>query len=146
MALIEVDWKPSSSKLRGFSILGSLVFGGLGIWLWSRHAGAADAESALGMLLPIMLAGIGAWCLVGIAVPPVAKPVYVGLIAITLPIGLVVSTVILILIYYGIFLPIGIVMKLIGRDTMQRCYDPAAKTYWVPRGPGTDRDRCFRQY
>ena len=31
--------------------------------------------------------------------------------------------------------PIGIVMRLAGKNLLNRRYDPAAKSYWIPRDP-----------
>jgi hypothetical protein len=56
----------------------------------------------------------------------------------------IVSPVVLGLIYFGVFTPAALVMRLIGRDAMCRAYDPAAKSYWVRRDPPGPRDDSFR--
>jgi hypothetical protein len=55
----------------------------------------------------------------------------------------VVSPVILGLIFFGVFTPTGMVMRLIGRDAMCRRFDPAAKSYWVKRTPAGPADDSF---
>lgn len=56
----------------------------------------------------------------------------------------IVSPVVLGVIYFGVFTPTGLVMRLIGRDAMCRRFDPAAPSYWVRRDPAGPRDDSFR--
>jgi Saxitoxin biosynthesis operon protein SxtJ len=55
----------------------------------------------------------------------------------------VVSPVILGVIFFGVFTPTGMVMRLIGRDAMARKFDPAARSYWVKRDPAGPADDSF---
>ncbi|MCU0724689.1 MAG: SxtJ family membrane protein [Planctomycetes bacterium] len=137
--MIKVDWNPASKQLRVFAIA-CAVFGGLlGVWLQWRH-GASLATAGIAWTIG------GAACLLGLSYPPAIRPLYVVLSAIALPIGLVLSTIILFVLYYFILTPIGLVMRLAGRDPMKRKFDPAAKSYWIPREPVNDVRRYFRQY
>jgi hypothetical protein len=137
--MIKVDWNPPAKQLRVFAIA-CVVFGGLvGAWLLWRH-GASLSTAGIAW-------GIGgAACLVGLACPPAIRPLYVVLTAIALPIGLVLSTIILLVLYYFVLTPIGLVMRLVGRDPMSRKFDPTAESYWTPREPVKDVKRYFRQY
>lgn len=56
----------------------------------------------------------------------------------------IVSPIVLGVIYFGVFTPTGIVMRLCGRDAMCRRFDPAAPSYWVRRDPPGPRDDSFR--
>lgn len=47
----------------------------------------------------------------------------------------IVNPVILGIIFYGVFTPIAIGMRLFGRDALKLKLDPAARSYWVPRDP-----------
>ena len=49
--------------------------------------------------------------------------------------GRVVSPIVLGVIFFAVFTPVGIVMRLAGRDAMKRRWEPAAKSYWVKRDP-----------
>jgi hypothetical protein len=62
------------------------------------------------------------------------------------PIGWVVSHVMLALIYYGVMTPIGLVMRLLGRDPLKRKLDRSADTYWEPREPIANSKRYFQQF
>lgn len=56
----------------------------------------------------------------------------------------VVSPLTLGLIFYGVFTPIGWIMRRAGRDAMARAWDPAAKTYWINRAPPGPAESSFR--
>ena len=47
----------------------------------------------------------------------------------------IVSPIVLGVMFFGVFTPIGIVMRLAGRDAMRRRLDPPARTYWQDRDP-----------
>jgi hypothetical protein len=65
---------------------------------------------------------------------------------IALPIGWVVSHVLLALIYFVVFTLIGVTMRLTGHDPLQRKFDRAAKTYWQSRNKSENPDRYFKQF
>jgi hypothetical protein len=56
----------------------------------------------------------------------------------------IVSPVVLGLIYFGVFTPAALIMRVIGRDAMCRRFDPAARSYWVKRDPAGPSDDSFR--
>jgi hypothetical protein len=63
-----------------------------------------------------------------------------------LPLAWSVSTLLLVLVYYFVLTPIGLAMRLVGRDPMNRKFDREAASYWVKRDQGTESDRYFRQF
>ena len=56
----------------------------------------------------------------------------------------VVSPLALGLIYFAVFTPVGVVMRLAGRDALSRRFEPARPTYWVRREPPGPKDDSFR--
>jgi hypothetical protein len=56
----------------------------------------------------------------------------------------VVSPVTLGIMFYGVFTPVGALMRLVGRDAMARAWQPQAKSYWVKREPPGPREDSFR--
>jgi len=56
----------------------------------------------------------------------------------------VVSPVVLGVIFYGVFTPIGLVMRMAGRDSMKRKFKAAAPTYWIERDPPGPPAESFR--
>jgi hypothetical protein len=55
----------------------------------------------------------------------------------------VVSPVVMGLIYFAVFTPTAIVMRLAGRDALDRSFDAAAPTYWKRRDPPGPADDSF---
>ena len=50
----------------------------------------------------------------------------------------IVNPILMALIYYGAVVPMGLVLKMAGKDLLRLKWDPAAKSYWIardPRGP-----------
>jgi cytolysin (calcineurin-like family phosphatase) len=45
--------------------------------------------------------------------------------------------------FFGVFTPMGWVMRRFGWDAMRRAWDPAAKTYWIKRDPAGPADDSF---
>ena len=137
MSVIEIKKDPSRRDLRVFGIL-LLVFTAIvgALFYWRSHAP--------GVARTVWIAG-AALVAVYFAVPPLRRLIYLGWIYVTFPIGFVVSHVILGLVYYGVFTPIGLIMRLIGHDPMHRKFDRAAQSYWVEHDPHRSVERYFRQ-
>ena len=80
-----------------------------------------------------------------VVAPRALRWLNVALTLLALPIGIVVSHVILAALFYLLFTPVALFFRLIGRDLMHRRLDPSAETYWVRRKPVTDVKRYLRQ-
>jgi hypothetical protein len=65
--------------------------------------------------------------------------------AVSMPIGLVVSWLLLALLFYGMFTPVGLFFRLIGRDALCRRYRPDLDTYWAPKAGARDVRSYLRQ-
>ena len=63
-----------------------------------------------------------------------------------MPLAWSVSTLLLVLVYYLVLSPIGLVLRMFGRDPMHREFDRDATSYWVKRDNTVDPDRYFRQF
>ena len=62
----------------------------------------------------------GAVIVVYYLIPRLRRPLYRGWIYSVIPIGWLVSHLLLIIIYYLLFTPVGLVMRLVGYDPMRR--------------------------
>ncbi len=139
MALLEIQWNPSPRELKQFAalwfpaacaVLGALVsLRGGSLWAAACIWGCGAAVSAIGLLRPQAI-----------------RPLYVGLLCLTYPIGWVVSHVLLALIFFGMFAPLGLFLRFWGRDPLQRSFDREAASYWTPRPLGRDPKSYFRQF
>jgi phosphotransferase system glucose/maltose/N-acetylglucosamine-specific IIC component len=68
-----------------------------------------------------------------IFVPYILKPVYIIMMKISMCIGKVVSFIILCILFYMVITPIGIIIRIFGKDLLDRRFDRNAKTYWISR-------------
>lgn len=136
MRLADIPMNPTVRFLRQFAA-GSVAFLGLvgAAWWFRGHAVGAIVFWALGGSI-----GLG-----GLVCPRRLRWVYVGIAVAALPIGLAVSTAMLLVTYVLAVTPIGCIMKMLGRDAMTRRFDPSASSYWTPRSDGPTQ-RYFRQF
>ena len=139
MAMIEINRNPSWKELR--------VFGGVLLPLFLLLVGGfiGTKTSRWEWLFYIGLPGIPI-AAVGWIRPRLLRRLYVGWMFAVWPIGIVVSHVLLGIIYYLVVTPIGLVLRLMGRDAMCRRFDPKARTYWVRREAVTDMKRYYKQF
>jgi len=98
-------------------------------------------------------AGPRLWALalaVGLIVPALVLPrsltyVYRIWMAAAEILGWINTRIILSIVFYGIVTPMGFVMRRLGRDPMQRRYEPHATTYRVPK-PSRPATHMIRQF
>ena len=100
---------------------------------------------------PLVVAGglfgaLAGAALVGIAKPTSIRPIYVGMILAVFPIGWLLSHVLLGIVLYLVLTPIGLLLRISGKDPMQRTLKPQAATYWEPHTQETDVSRYFKQF
>lgn len=82
--------------------------------------------------------GVG-FALLGLVVPIVLKPIYKAWMSFAVVMGFVMTRVILTVLYFGMFTPIALLTKLLGKDLLDERWDKNATTYWVKR-PATKFD------
>ena len=145
--MIQIDFDPSDATLRQFGFFALAGFGLLAALAWWEVAifafglGAARPYVAGGMLGLAVLA-----TLFSLVWPRGNKPIFLGLSVLTFPIGFVLSYLILGTLFYLLIAPIAIFFKIIGRDPMNRRFDPEASSYWSEPRPRRPNEAYFRQY
>lgn len=118
--------QPSQKELRQFGLLVGGVFAVIGLWpLVFRGESPRLWAMILGGLL-IVLGGI---------VPQSLKQVHQGWMKIGHVLGSINTKIILGIIYYLLITPMGLVMRLMGKDSMHRASAQDAATYRVVRAP-----------
>ena len=131
--LIDIDWQPSARKVRQFAAcLATLVvciawLTGSSYLIWA------------GLVAGLVV--VSSWL-----APALIKPLYVALMLVTLPIGLVVGEAALIAIYVGVFLPIGMLFRWMRRDALQRTIDRSAVSYWEESRDEQPKKSYLRRY
>lgn len=139
MALINLLVDPTRRDLRQFGCIWLPLFCALVGYLTWRP------ESSLKFAAWIW--GAGALSLIlGLLWPTALRPMFVALIYVTAPIGFVVSHAVLLLVYYGVITPVGLLLRLFGRSPIDRSFDPAASTYWRPCNRDRSTESYFRQF
>jgi Saxitoxin biosynthesis operon protein SxtJ len=137
--MITPNWYPQHKQLRQFAVAGFVAFGILGLLSCRKHdwhvTNAAYTLWSIGTAL----------LLFGMALPDVIRPVYALLMAVTLPIGWVVSAVLLRLIFYVFLTPIGLIFRMIGRDPLRLKRPAAGGSLWIDHPDRPGLESYFRQ-
>jgi hypothetical protein len=127
----------TSRTLRQFAGLWLAFFGGFAVW---EYLGRDRPMAAV--VLAILAVSVG---FLGLAVPTAIQPVFMGLMAVTRPIGWVVSRVLLLILYYGVFTPVALLFRLMGRDALHRRRPSGVETYWQVKPAPAEMASYFRQ-
>lgn len=116
-------------ELRQFGLLVGGVFAVIGLWpLVARGASPRVWAMVLGTLLMVL----------GATLPRSLRQVHRGWMQVGHVLGAINTKMILGIIYYGLITPMGLVMRLMGKDSMHRRLAKEATTYRVvgaPRSP-----------
>jgi len=96
-------------------------------------------------LWPYLLASGVLLIVLGLALPRALKPVQKAWMAVAVIIGFFVSRFILLVLFYLVLTPLGLIAKLFGKDLLDQKIDKNAKSYWRARRPGK-REDCEKQY
>ena len=115
--------KGSSDRTFGlvFTVLFTLIglwplIGGAGVRVWSLAIAAAFL--ALALVKPALLRPLNRlWMRFGLLLHKVVSPLIMGLL------------------FYVTVTPIGLLMRLVGKDPLGRGFDPEAESYWIQRDP-----------
>ncbi len=145
MTLLKINLDPDRKTLLRFGLSGLAIFGLLGAWVHGSHsflfrpleAGAA-ASAARGLWIAAAACGLLGWL-----APRAIRVLYVGVSLVALPIGYLVSHAVVFLLYYGIVVPMALLVRLCGGDPLsQRRGRPAG---WRERREPPDPHSYYRQ-
>lgn len=145
--MIKLDLKPADSQLKQFAFIAVvglpliamivLKFCGYG-WDWAHWSHTAVVITLSVGILQLLAFLVG--------FKPLTHVIFVVLMIVALPIGFVLSHVLMAAIYYFVMTPIGLIFRLIGRDAMGRKPDPKMRSYWHDRGPQRSPASYFKLY
>jgi hypothetical protein len=134
----DVPFDPSRKTLRQFAGLSLVIFGGMAVW-----QGLVRGHTAPASIFAVLALAIGP---LGLARPEAIRWIYIGWMVLAFPIGWTVSQLMLALLFFGLFTPIGLVFKLIGRDPLHRARRVDVASYWAPKASPVDLRRYFKQF
>lgn len=124
MALVSLNLKPSEKQLREFGEIALCMCNVIGLLLmWT-------AALPIRAFIIFCVCGVAVFVLSRISVTLV-RPIYLGLIVVTFPIGWVISHALMAIFYYVIIGGVGLLFKLLKRDPLNRRYEPEASSYWI---------------
>jgi hypothetical protein len=137
MTAFEIPWHPSVRTLRQFG----------GLWLVATGLLAWRFGVTFNTIVPLAIAAVAAAIGVsGLLWPCTIRPLFVALMVLTAPIGWAVSNVLLTIVFLGLFTPMGLVFRILGRDAMKRGFDTESETYWQPKVMPADPARYLRAF
>ena len=115
--------KSSKKELKKFGVLLCIVFGiwgGIFLWRGKSYYSYFFITSVIflstGLVFPLLL-----W------------PIHKIWMSIALVWGWLIGKVILVVLFYGVFTPTGILLRLFGKRFLDLKFDKKAKTYWIKK-------------
>ncbi|MFH0821948.1 MAG: SxtJ family membrane protein [Pseudomonadota bacterium] len=82
--------------------------------------------------------GVGGTLALSRAIKPLFAVIYRLWLGFSVVLGYFVSRILLTLIFLIAVVPVGLLMRIVGRDPMNRKFDPEAPSYWIKREPESD--------
>ena len=139
MSLVKIDWNPKSKQLQSFGKIALVASAVISLLLYLLKG------VAIQWVLIIFAFGFIIFIISMISLE-LTKMIYLGMILVTLPIGWMVSFILLVAFYFLLLAPLGLIFRLIGRDPLCRKFDPNAKSYWLSRQPPKGPEQYFHQF
>lgn len=130
-----INWSPGNAELRKFGLvmlIGSLLAGGL---LLLRSGGQPAGA--------LFLALFGLLCFAASFARGPGLILYRLVYLATGLLGFVISHLILTVIFFGLFTPLGLLLRWLGKDLLR--LRPGEKSGWIPARPRDNRS-YYRQY
>ena len=129
---------------RSFGVVFAIVFTIVG--LWPTFKLATLPAVSLGSARLWALAVAATFLLAAVAAPAVLRPLNVLWFKFGLVLGRVMNPLVMGVIFFLVFVPFGLVMRLFGKDLLRLRLDREAPSYWIRRtppgpAPGTMRNQ-----
>ncbi len=145
--MIDINLRPDVKTLRQFGFIALVGFAFLAAIAWYE---VLIFAFGLGEARPLVAGAFAALAglslLLSLVYPKANLPIYLGLTIVAFPIGFVLSYVIMGTLFYLMITPVGLIMKVLGRDPMMRGFEPELDTYWAPARSGRDKNSYFKQF
>ena len=120
---------------RSFCLTFAAVFALIGAWMLFKSN--AHLEVPLGASAFFLLAAF--------AFPGAIHPLNVAWMRLASVMNRIVSPFVMGVIYFGLFTPIAVAMRLRGRDALHRRFDAKLDSYWIKRDPPGPAGSSFPQ-
>ncbi len=123
------ELKTGPKELRKFGLLVGGVFAVLGFLYCLRGK----------PVYPWFLAPGGLLIVLGVVWPTALKWIYLAWMSVAVLLGFIVSHVLLTLLFYLAFMPLGLLARCLGKDFLSLRLDSKAGSYWIRRERGVAR-------
>jgi hypothetical protein len=133
----DIPFRPDRRTLRQFAGLWLVFFGGMALW-----QAFVRGRPSLGISIGALALVVG---LAGLARPEWVRLIYIGWMVLAFPIGWTISQVVVLILFFGLFTPIGLFFRLVGRDPLQRARR-GVESYWTPKPVPEDVRSYFKQF
>ena len=121
--LQQVLSKANKLEYRKFGVTIGVVFSFISAILFWKTKGGAPYFLGIGLVFIFL----------GIILPTALKYLYTIWMGFAVIMGFIMSRVILTLLFFFLFAPVGIITRLLQRDLLKERWDKNAATYWIPR-------------
>jgi len=129
--------KSGKSDLRKFGITVGIIFMIITGLLFWKEKESFQIFLTIGTILFVL----------GIAIPVVLKPIYWVWMILATILGWVMTRVILSLLFYIVFTPIGLIPRLLGKQFIELQWNKTSSTYWNYRSRGVfEKEKYEKQF
>ena len=141
--MIKIDFDPSPRVVSQFAWV---AVAGLGLLAYLGLRWTVGFSWDHPVFLGAIALGVLQLVLFLIGVRVVSRILFVTLSIVFVPIGFIISHVLIAVIYYVVLTPIALVFRLTGRDVLGRRPDPAKTSYWHQRDGARSPASYFKLY
>lgn len=141
--MLKIDLRPKARVLgqfAWFALVGLPAIAAFGLKLGGAFAWTHPALFTAAGIAVVQL------ILFSIGLHAPTRWLFVGLSALALPIGFVLSHVLMACTYYLVVTPIGLVFRLLRRDVLGRRVDRDSRSFWHDRGAPRPASSYFKLY
>ena len=133
----DIPFDASERMLRQFAALCAVALAFVAAWQGYTRGwpGWVWAVAAAGLAVAV----------VGWLRPGWLRPVFIGWMVLAFPIGWLVSQTLLVVLFFGLFLPVALIFRMMGRDAVM-LRKKSQESYWQTKPAANDVRRYFRQY
>ena len=139
----DVNWNPGLAERKKFALSLIIGFPVIAVIMGTVTRLTSGAWKPFFLWLGVigLAVGVVLWL-----IPQIARPFYAVWYFLGCCVGIVVGNVLFATFFYLVLTPMGLVMRLAGRDPLRRKFDRATPTYWRDAEKIVDPKRYYRQF
>ncbi|HOZ45607.1 MAG TPA: SxtJ family membrane protein [Candidatus Hydrogenedentes bacterium] len=123
---------------RNFGLVMAVAITVLGLIRWALHRGEPPYP---------FFAVAAVFLVLGLLVPAILRPVLIVWMKFAEALNWFMTRLLLTIAFFGIILPTAMIMRLAGKDPLNRKWDPSATSYWEdPEDQPTEMEHYFNQF